>query len=128
MGIVKELDGEEDKLEELAAARVIAVMQLETYQACLRCKGQVEPLVSPFGRCSRSECKMMQRYDECTGQVVAKVMFKKPSGSTLALHAFGNMVKKLADVSDTASESDLMLAPPCQVKYNSARVVVGVSR
>ena len=76
LGVVKQLDGEEDKLEELDAAIVIAVMQLEMYRACLRCKGQFEPLASPFGRCSRSECEMMQRFDECTEQVVAKVMFK----------------------------------------------------
>ena len=66
----------------------------------------------------------IQRLDKYTEQVIAK----KPSGNTLALHAFGEIVKKLADVSDAVSESDLMLAPPCQVKYNSARVVVGVSR
>ena len=38
MGIVKQLDGEEDKLEELGEAKVIAVMQLEMYRACLQCK------------------------------------------------------------------------------------------
>lgn len=130
MGVVKQLDGEEDKLEELGEAKVIAVMQLEMYRACLRCKGRVEPLGSPFGRCSRSECEMMQRFEECIQQIVAKVMFKKPSGNTLVLHAFGEMVKKLANVSNDAvvSEGDLMSAPPCRVEYNSARVVVGVSR
>ena len=35
MGVVKQLDGEEDKLEELGEARVMAVMQLEMYQAYL---------------------------------------------------------------------------------------------
>ena len=48
MGVVKQLDGEEDKLEDLGEAKVIAVMQLEMYRACLRCKGRVEPLGSPF--------------------------------------------------------------------------------
>ena len=68
---------------------------------------------------------MMQRFNECTEQVVAKVMFKKPSGNTLA----GEMVKKLANVSNDAvvSEGDLMSAPPCRVEYNSTRVV-SVSR
>ena len=64
MGVVKQLDGEE-KLEELGEAKVIGVMQLEMYWACLRCKGRVEPLWSLFGRCSRSECEMMQQFDEC---------------------------------------------------------------
>ena len=61
----------------------------------------------------------------CTKQVVAKLMFKKPSGNTLALHAFGEMVKKLANLSKNAvvSESHWMSAPPSQVNYNSARVV-----
>ena len=41
-------------------ARVIAVVQLEFYQACLRC---VEPQLPPFRRCSRPECEMMQQYE-----------------------------------------------------------------
>ena len=61
--------------------------------------------------------------------MVAKVMFKEPSGNMLALHAFGEMVKKLANVSNDAvvSEGDLLSAPLCRVKYNSFRVVVSVS-
>ena len=96
-------------MEELGVARVIAAMQLEMYRACLRCKGRVEPLVSLFGRYSRSEREMMQRFDECTEQVVAKAMFKKPCENTLMLHAFGEMVKRLANVSNDAVESSVMI-------------------
>ena len=42
---------------------VIGVPHLDIYKGCLNCRARVEPLTPPLGRCSRSECLMMQRYD-----------------------------------------------------------------
>ena len=115
IGVVKQVDGSAEKLEELCEARVIAVVQLEVYQACLPCKAHVKPQLPSFGRCSKPGCEMMQQYEECTEQILAKVMFKRASGSTLTLSAFNEVVKKLANVDEdtTMSEADLMSAPPC---------------
>ena len=54
----------------------------------------------------------MQCYVEYIEQISAKVMFKRALGNALTLTAFGDVVKKLADVPKeaTASEADLMLA------------------
>ena len=53
---------------------------------------------------------MMQRFEECTEQISAKVMFKRTLGNVVT--AFGDIVKKMADVPKeaTVSEADLMLA------------------
>ena len=37
-------------------AQVVAVMQLDKYITCLKCKARVEPATPPFGRCSKLEC------------------------------------------------------------------------
>ena len=82
----------------------------ELYRVCMKCKAHVKPQLPPFGRCSRSECEMMQRFEECTEQISAKVMFKRTLGNVVT--AFGDIVKKMADVPKeaTVSEADLMLA------------------
>ena len=68
---------------------------------------------------------------ECTKQILAQVMFKRASGSTLTLAAFNEVMKKLANVDKKATviEADLMSAPLCRVEYNSVtRALVTVSR
>ena len=101
-----QLDGNEERLEELYDARIIAMMHLEVYRVCLQCKACIEPQMPPFGRCSRSGCKTMQCYEEYTKLISPKVMFKRALGNALTLK------KKLANVPKeaTVSEADLMLA------------------
>ena len=53
---------------------VTIVLHLDTVRACLNCKGRVEPQTPPLGKCSRPDCRMMQRYDLCTEITTAKLM------------------------------------------------------
>ena len=53
---------------------VTIVLHLDTVRACLNCKGRVEPQMPPLGKCSRPDCRMMQRYDLCTEITTAKLM------------------------------------------------------
>lgn len=47
-------------------ANISAVKNLETYNACVSCKGRVEPLTPPGGHCSRRDYGMFQRIDRCS--------------------------------------------------------------
>ena len=80
-------------------ADIIAVKQLGSYSACVSCKGRVDPLTPPGGRCSRRECGMFQRIDKCTTQVSAQLFIEHGvtgnKKSTL-LWAFGPTVGNLA--------------------------------
>lgn len=46
-------------------ARVVGVSQLDNYKACLRCSARVEPSTDDLGRCSKPDCRMLQRVDIC---------------------------------------------------------------
>ena len=50
----KELSDSE-AIDCLSEADIVAVKQLGKFHACVSCKGRVEPLTPPGGRCSRSE-------------------------------------------------------------------------
>ena len=120
IGSVQQVDGGE-KVEHLSDAQIVAV---EEYHGCLRCKARVESQMYPFGR-----CETMQRFDECTEVVSAVVMYRKASGSS-SLHAFGDLVRQLANVPRDAAvkEADLMMAPR-QVRYKSStKMIVAVRR
>ena len=52
----------------------VAVKQLESFNACVRGKGRVEPLTPPGGHCSRRGCGMFQRIDWCIVQVAAHLI------------------------------------------------------
>ena len=84
---------------EMHNAQIVGVLQLDSYKSCLRCKARVEPLTPPLGRCSNTECSMMQRLTVCMEHVVAKIMVL--SGSKfMTLHAFGKIVNEIAGVTD----------------------------
>ena len=55
-------------------ADIMAVKQLETFNACVNCKARVEPQTPPSGRCSK--CGMLQRTDKCPTQVSAQLFIQ----------------------------------------------------
>lgn len=91
VGSVQQIDGE-DTVEQLSDAQILAVIQLDEYRGCPRCKARVEPQVYPFSRCSQAGCEMMQQSDECTEAISAVVMY-----SCLSMR-LGDLVKQLANV------------------------------
>lgn len=60
--VCEEVNEEDDVSVTITNARIIGVIQLDKYRACLKCKARVEPLnPPPLGRCSKSDCLMTQR-------------------------------------------------------------------
>ena len=72
IGEVTQGDGEKD--ETMNNAVIVAVLQLDAYCSCLRCKARVEPSSPPLGRCSKVDCAMLQRYDVCPEHTSTKLL------------------------------------------------------
>ena len=71
----------------LVNVTVVGVMQLDLKKICCNCKGRVESLSSPVGRCTK--CLMTQRMEKCSDQVCAKLMVEPEGESKAIVHAFG---------------------------------------
>ena len=101
IGDVEEIPSEsESEFQQLFLlnAQIIGVPSLDSYKACIRCKARVEPQSPPLGRCSKTVCAMLQRYDFCSEQLSAKIIFQHGiEGRMESLHAFGRTVTDLAD-------------------------------
>ena len=73
IGEVMQID---DGTIEIHDATIVGVSHLGTHKICLRCSARVEPSSSStLGRCTKSECAMLQRYDICPDQLSAKMLF-----------------------------------------------------
>ena len=57
---------------EITDATLIGVIQLHSYQACMKCKARVERVNPPIGNCSK--CSILQRIDKCAKQLSAKIL------------------------------------------------------
>ena len=80
-------------------ANISAVKNLETYNACVSCKGRVEPLTPPGGHCSRRDYGMFQRIDRCSTWVSAQLYIEHGNDKdkkSIYLWAFGATVGRLA--------------------------------
>ena len=91
----------DDVDEENKNAQIIGVLQLDTYKICLRCKARAEPATPPLGRCSKSECAMLQRYDVYSQHLSAKLLVMSNSNMQ-SLNVFRKLVRDLANISDDA--------------------------
>ena len=80
IGVVQSGAGDVMLKKELKDAVVVAVDELEKHKSCFRCKGRVEPpsTDSVSGRCSRVDCGIFQKYNECSDQWSAKLVVKSP--------------------------------------------------
>lgn len=72
--VALQTDADPDCEVTLQNVTIVGVLHLDTLRACLNCKGQVEPQTPLLGKCSRSDCRMMQRYNLCTENTVGKLM------------------------------------------------------
>ena len=88
--------------EELTDAKIIGVANLEQYRSRLRCKA---PTSKGLGRCSKEECKMLQKYDKRTTYISAKLLFQSES-TVLSLYAHGQMLCDIAAVDDIETMSE----------------------
>ena len=111
----------------ISEADIVGVKQLGSFNACVSCKGRVEPLTPPGGRCSRSECGMFQRIDRCSTQVSSLLCIQHgKSKESISLWAYGAMVGKLAGKSLPAevTSKDLVLHSPTFECINFKKKVI----
>ena len=129
IGEVRQAD-EESGCSEILNAAIIGVSHLGTHKICLRCNARVEPSTSTLGRCTKSGCAMLQRYDICTDQLSAKMLFMA-SSKIYSLNAYSKVVRDLAEVADDTevTEEGLMKLPPLSsVTYNDINVIMAFSK
>ena len=111
--------------EEITNAQIIGVPQLMKYKSCLRCKARVEPSDPPFGRCSKDDCQMYQRYDICKMQLSVKLLFLV-NDDHITLNAFGQTVLDIArttNMEQITEELFLQLPPFASIKYNNQQII-----
>ena len=93
---------------------IVGVLHLDTLRACLNCKGRVEAQTPPLGKCSRSDCRMMQRYDLCTEITTARLMLMYESDGQrkhIQVTAHGEQLQEIVGENDNLT-ADLLLKSP----------------
>ena len=64
----------DDEEAEITKPIIAAVLKLEHFRACMRCKSRVKPIASNQGRYTNDDCLTLQRYDLCTEHISAKLL------------------------------------------------------
>ena len=130
IGKVKDSEEITDHIETIVNAVIIAVIQLDSYRSCLRCKARVEPCSPPLGRCSKQDCAMLQLFDVCTQQVSVKVLCMSNSHMH-SLYAYGQTVQDLACIDDNSivTEEALLKSPKLKsLSFNANNIITGFQR
>ena len=117
LGSVSEMPLEEEETITIQNVQVMGVPSLNMYKACMQCKARVEPLTPPFGKCSKQDCDMIQRYDLCADQATARLLLMYTSGDKqqryITCHVFGQLINQLASLSlDNEITSKTLLSLP----------------
>ena len=110
--------------------QIMAVPQLACYKACLRCKARVESVDDTNGRCSKQDCRMLQRLEFCTGHVHAQLMMMA-NGTFLTLSIYGKLLHSLLEVtadSEVSEEAFVALPKLEQVIYNEKNVITNFTK
>lgn len=111
-------------------AVIVAVLQLDAYRSCLRCKARVEPSSPPLGRCSKVDCAMLQRYDACPEHTSTKLLCSVDSNMR-SMYTFGQTVQDLACITDNSAvtEEALLKSPPFKsVTINANNIIISFER
>ena len=105
--------------------QVMAVPQLDCYKACLCCEARVESVDDTNGRCSKEDCRMLQRLEFCNGHVNAQVLVMA-NGTFLTLLIYSTLLHDLLGVtSDTEVSEEAFLGLPKlkEVVYNEKNII-----
>ena len=68
----------------------------------------------PLGRCSKCECKMLQRFDLCTDHTTAKLMLVHQAdgqNKVIQVHAFGEHLEEIVGEEQSITPELLLKAP-----------------
>ena len=74
IGAVAEQADRDDELWVINDITVAGVPYFDRYKSCLQCKARVEPHTGRLGKCSKTDCTMMQRFDLCPQHTTAKLI------------------------------------------------------
>ena len=124
---VKPVDDDDKMIQD---ARIVAVSQLDRYKACLRCKARVEPSTDDVGRCSKPDCRMLQRLEFCTAHLCGKLSLMANS-KLVSLSVHGKLLQQLVEVTDAAevSEEALLSVPILKtVTYNDKNIMTSFTK
>ena len=104
IGSVVEQSKEDEELLVIKNVTIVSVPYLDTYKSCLQCK---EPQNLPLGKCSKTECMMLQRYELCTEHTSAKLMLMYDDDGerrSLQTYAYGDVMHQIAGCGDLSPE------------------------
>ena len=111
---------DDDEHMTIKDVQIIGIHQLDSYKSCLQCKARVEPLTPPLGKCTKEDCMMMQLFDLCQDQTVARVLLRHQSNKgqweSITCSAFGDMVYKLANIRNNKTR------PPQEPKISRSAI------
>ena len=100
--IVADNIDEDEYVSVIKQVKIIGVPTLDVYKSCLLCKARIEPMTPPLGKCSKTECAMIQRYDMCPEQVSAKLLLQyQPDNDqtkVIQLSAFNKVLFQIAEL------------------------------
>lgn len=108
-------------------ARVVGVVKLQNYKACMKCNSKVQEESESLGRCGK--CEMMQNVEVCKEQWMAEILVvsgeraKKP----LNLRAFGHIIAQIAG-QPNITEASLLTAKPFSLTYSEGSIIQSVKR
>ena len=110
-------------------ADIIAVKQLETFNAYVSCKGRVKPLTPPGGCCSRKDCGTFQRIDRCSTQVSAQLFIEHGDTDNKSIYLWGfgpTLCKPAVNISPVKIHaSHLILRPTFDIIKFDNNVITG---
>lgn len=116
--------------ETLHDVQIVGVSRLMKYRSCMRCKARVEPCDAPFGRCSREDCAMLQRYEACSSQLSSQLKVTSKDKPCLTVFCYGKLLMELVgqESADNVSEENLLLVPMLPwIKINEQNVITSYS-
>ena len=121
------VSNDEKKMKDV---KIMAVAELDCYKGCLRCKARVESVDAKNGRCSKQDCRMLQKLEFCTGHVHAQVMMME-NGKFLTLSIYGKLLQSLLEVtedSEITEEAFLDLPNLEEVTYNDRNIITSFTK
>ena len=125
---------EDEKREEslvLHNAQVVSVGMLEIYYPCMSCSGgrvsAKEGSLSNIGYCNTCPAAQKLSVSRNAQRAAKLVIAEGTTGTTITLHAYGEIVKDIADTDDISTET-LLTSTPFSVFYSRSNVIAKVCR
>ena len=129
------MDDEEDEVSVIHQVKIMGVPALDIYKLCLLCKARIKPMTPPMGKCSKTDCAMIQHYGMCPEQVSAKILvqYQPDNGQTkvIQLNAYNNLLFEIANLSPDENLTCMaLLTTPTftSMTYITDKKIIKVSR